>query len=957
MPRIIIALVSLVILMSAIAQAVMPPAPPEWYARKGIPVPEGIKRGMPPIPKEIPTYLAEAARLRPNNVDRILVILVQFPDHAANTVLHPVEAYDTMMFSVGAMPTGSMVEYYQEISYGAFTPEGVVTAWVTAPHEYSYYVGYNYGMGEYPNNSQGLLEDCVTMLDPTIDFSQFDNNGDGYAEGIFLVHAGQGAEETGSYNDIWSHAWGYYMMTNDGVSTGRYSIEPEELAGEEMIKIGVFCHEYGHVLGLPDLYDYDGSSEGIGVYCLMAGGSWGALPGNPERPTHMCAEMKRWLGWMTPIEVTTNLDKLAIPPAETDPVCYQITNPSYPEEYFLLENRAKIGFDSLFRGDGGLAIWHVDQNGWQDDETHPYVALEQADGNFDLMRDMGGGNSHLRTNRGDAGDLYPGACGNTRFSYFSQPNNRCYDGVTDLVTLDNIAQTNDTIYIDLYSSPDVPLFQVTTAVFDTVNIGLHSNRNGDADSAETVDLGLTLACDGVGASSLTGTLSTADTRVNIITGSVSLGAIAHGIRRAGDHPFRFAVTSGNADSAVTFTLQLNADGAIQNLPLKVNINRQKVLVVLDNNHSHWSDNLLAAMGRSGYSFDVLRVAPDSTLPYDTLIPYHAILWTSGSYFGTRTAGGSYPLCLTAADRAVLQQYLNQSGRLGLFSQDYLYDNGLDAFASTYLKVGLQYQDILTTSVTGEAGGAFAGYSGTTRPWSYYDYTDHLVPAAGAAVMVNDAGSGQAVVIQTPATQPVTTSFASTFSGLGIERLDSASLDNFLPRWLGWILTNTYLDVPWAISPRNNDTVAIGKPRLRWTSSYGATSYQMQIAAATDFEFTSPIHDYTVPDTGYTIPDSLPDGAYFWRVNARAGMAPATAYSPRARFVVKYSQTYMCGDANGDKKMTVGDAIYIISYIFRGGPAPVPLGAADANCDGKINSGDAVYIVSYIFRSGPAPCCP
>ncbi|MDD4051872.1 MAG: dockerin type I domain-containing protein, partial [candidate division Zixibacteria bacterium] len=67
--------------------------------------------------------------------------------------------------------------------------------------------------------------------------------------------------------------------------------------------------------------------------------------------------------------------------------------------------------------------------------------------------------------------------------------------------------------------------------------------------------------------------------------------------------------------------------------------------------------------------------------------------------------------------------------------------------------------------------------------------------------------------------------------------------------------------------------------------------------------------------------------------------------------------YICGNANGDAAVNVGDAVYIIAYVFRGGPAPVPVSAGDANCDGKLNVGDAVYTISYIFREGPAPCCP
>jgi immune inhibitor A len=270
--KIKVAAVLLTAAFATSALAVMPPAPPEWYQRIKMPIPETIKSGQMPHNPDIEKDLAMAAARQPDNTDHILQILVEFPDNLANQIDHPPSAYEDMMFSTGVISTGSLVEYYQEVSYGTFTPAGTVTVWIMAPHPYTYYSQDN-GMGSYPNNSQGLLEDCVGLLDDELDFSQFDNNGDGYAEGIFMVHAGPGAEETGNYYDIWSHAWYYDVQTGDGVSTGRYSIEPEEFMDGSMISIGVYCHEYGHVLGLPDLYDYDGTSEGIGVYCLMAGGS------------------------------------------------------------------------------------------------------------------------------------------------------------------------------------------------------------------------------------------------------------------------------------------------------------------------------------------------------------------------------------------------------------------------------------------------------------------------------------------------------------------------------------------------------------------------------------------------------------------------------------------------------------------------------------------------------------
>ncbi|MDD4052528.1 MAG: M28 family peptidase [candidate division Zixibacteria bacterium] len=94
-----------------------------------------------------------------------------------------------------------------------------------------------------------------------------------------------------------------------------------------------------------------------------------------------------------------------------------------------------------------------------------------------------------------------------------------------------------------------------------------------------------------------------------------------------------------------------------------------------------------------------------------------------------------------------------------------------------------------------------------------------------------------------------------------------------------------------------------------------------------------------------------------QVDLTARAADAVGASAEQLIPLAMELLYVCGDANGDTKVNVGDAVYIITYVFRGGPAPDPMGAGDAYCDGKINVGDAVYLISYIFRSGPMPCCP
>jgi hypothetical protein len=671
----------------------------------------------------------------------------------------------------------------------------------------------------------------------------------------------------------------------------------------------------------------------------------------------MCAEMKRRLNWLTPTVVTGSLADLVIPPVETNPVCYQVVNPSQPDEYFLIENRAKIGFDSLFRGDGGLAIWHVDFDGWQSDESHRYVSLKQADGNGDLERDHGTGNRHPRTNRGDAGDLYPGATENDHFTKYSWPNS--YDNLLSgaFLTVANIVRQGDSIRADILADPDIPIYHVLSVTVDDDLAGYTSNNNGEADYGETVDLIIGLACEGEGASTITGTLRTDDPRVALIDSTADFLAAEH--NNTTGNPlsrFRLEILSASTDSVVSFQLHLGLDGDSYDCEFVLNINRQKILVVLDNNHSNWSNNLLEAMTHTGYSFDTLWNSYYYWYPgqieYDDLIPYHAVLWTTGSYFGRRTSDPDYNYCVTDEEVAVLQEYLDNNGRLGLFSQDYLYDRGLDTFASNYLYIASYNEDIGSASYLTAVNVPFSGQY-NLREWSFYNYTDHITQAGGAYPLVEDDSLLGVVTIARPY-EPQVGDFAASFSSFSPEHLDDPSLVKFLTDWCEWVLQNTNIDVPLPISPKD-DTLDI-VPVFIWQVVPAAVSYNLQIA--TDFEFTNIIREVSVSFNSTAFEQPFTGGTYYWRVNASPDSKIATAYSPRARFVV--SADYTCGDANDDGDVNVGDAVYIIAYVFTGGPPPPMLCQGDANGDGDVNVGDAVYLIAYVFSGGPPPnpyCCP
>jgi len=372
----------------------------------------------------------------------IPVLLVEFIDNQAESLK---THFEEMLFSVNSYPTGSLTDYYLENSYNSLFINGIVSDWLMMPQLYTYYTNGQYGFGPYPQNAQGLARDAVLAADPYIDFSQFDRDGDGFVDAIFIVHAGPGAEETGNPNHIWSHAW--YIpggVQVDGVIVYNYSMEPENG------RIGVFGHELGHVIGLPDLYDTDYSSEGLGNWSMMAGGSWG---GNGAKPVHFDVWCKYKLGFLTPINVTGIIENAVFLSSNEYPSGYKLWSyGNSSPKYFLVEFRNKKGFDVSLPG-WGILIFHVDENmpnnnnEWYPGHTGPLhykVALEQADGLWHLEK---------KQNRGDSGDPYPGNNKNKNFDNYSIPDSKDYNFLTTYVSITGISDLGDTMYADLSVIP------------------------------------------------------------------------------------------------------------------------------------------------------------------------------------------------------------------------------------------------------------------------------------------------------------------------------------------------------------------------------------------------------------------------------------------------------------------------------------------------------------------------
>ena len=353
-----------------------------------------------------------------------LVLLVDFADNRGART--PAD-FHKLLFDP-ANPD-SMHNFYRELSYGGLNVTGQVSGWIRAKHPYAFYTAGKSGTGtSFPNNTPGLLQEALAAYCAANSLAGFDQNGDGFIDGLFLVHAGGGAEaepdKAKRPDKIWSHKWTLpATFTNNGVKAFAYFTAPEDG------RLGVFSHEFGHFLGLPDLYDTSYRSEGIGDWCLMAGGSWN---GGGDRPARMSAWCLSNLGWIAPKNVTAPAT-LTLKTLESDKAaCYRLwTKGKASREYFLIENRQKAGRDGDLPA-SGLAVWHIDET--QSDNTNPLayrVALVQADGRRDL---------EFGRNQGDGGDVFPGSRKVTSLSSAGagHPHTRKNDGSATAVALSAI---------------------------------------------------------------------------------------------------------------------------------------------------------------------------------------------------------------------------------------------------------------------------------------------------------------------------------------------------------------------------------------------------------------------------------------------------------------------------------------------------------------------------------------
>ncbi len=704
-----------------------------------------------------------------------LAICVDFSD---NEHTYTIGAFDTLLFSENfVVPIGSFRDYYLENSYGQHDPQGSVYGWVEAPETYDYYTWEAYGLGSYPHNAQKLVQDVLLAADPYVNFQDYDYDNNGWIDGLMVVHAGPGAEQTGDSSDIWSHRWLLPdEMTLDGVKIQSYTMQPEEDLYAGLIGIGVFCHEWGHFLGINwEEYDSDYSSEGLGEWTVMASGCFN---NGGRTPAHHSAYCKYYLGWSDVNRLTSNQANVEILQAETSPVSYRLwTSGGVGSQYFMVENRQKTGFDSYLPG-SGLLIYHVDTSKPGNDQEwcpdslpsrHFKIAIEQADGLFELEGCPG------YSDDGDLGDPFPGSSNKLAFDDTTTPSSRNYYDSPTQVAVWNISDSDSVMYANLdvtWSRPCLFLDEFT--LDDVVGDG-----DGRPEAGEMVRFYFTISNISLSLNNTT-VIGSADTAGIVFTDDSSyLGNIGTGgpVNNDSD-PMEFEVDSAFPGRPTIFTL--NVEGTTTSGPysldfeVEIPVGDVEILLVDDDSDSasDYQSYYTNALDSLGEVYDIWDTEGKGD-PNFSFNNYSYIIWYTGDH---KTD------LFTPAQLESLKSFLDHGGGLFLTSQDaaeVLSESGDpqdSIFLTDYLHCGLFDDSLNKHQIMGVPGdtigdGFFIYLLGAESPKNQVS-KDALVPDESADTVLNYAGAGWNPVDSLVAGIRYQGDYKLVFFGFGFEGLNA-----------------------------------------------------------------------------------------------------------------------------------------------------------------------------------------
>lgn len=273
--------------------------------------------------------------------------------------------------------TGSIKDYFMEASFGQFSPQFDVYGPYVLPHDMEYYGERTAGSNDV--NPYQMVIDVCNAADDDVDFAEYDNDHDGKVDNIFVYYAGHNEAEGGPSSSVWPHrsSISYYQIKLDGVSLVDYACTSEYRgsSGNSICGIGTFCHEFSHVLGLPDFYDTDylNGASPMGSWDIMTNGNYNNGGNTP--PTYTAYE-RFYLGWLTPTPLT-NIDTVdcegsyRLKSLISSNTAYLISKTPHnlvgsgpsPNEFFMLEYRKREGMDTYTYIGEGMLITHIVYSG------------------------------------------------------------------------------------------------------------------------------------------------------------------------------------------------------------------------------------------------------------------------------------------------------------------------------------------------------------------------------------------------------------------------------------------------------------------------------------------------------------------------------------------------------------------------------------------------------------------
>ena len=382
-----------------------------------------------------------AQTLSISHTQNVLTVLVDYTDQAFT---YTDASFQSLVFGA----SNSVKDFFLQNSYDGFTVTAATESQGTANDgiiHISRAIAHPDQGGD-GSTSRVEAREVVNLIDSYIDFSAYDANGNDIVSSdelsIVIILAGYetsyGGEGVALTPNVWGHRWNFASaLTLDGVNLQPYTMFGEahatNVGNKHQATIGIMCHELGHLmLGLPDLYDTDGSSNGIGDWGLMGGGSWNVVSGwSGTSPSHLSAWSKVETGFTLPTDVDSDQPAVSLAKADSNEAVRRVWIDKYKVfEYFLVENRQQSGYDAGLPT-SGLLVWHIDDSQTNNrDENHKWVDVEAADGLTQL---------DLRTSSGDDGDTFPGSTTNTTFSDASTPNSKSYAGTATQIGVTSIS--------------------------------------------------------------------------------------------------------------------------------------------------------------------------------------------------------------------------------------------------------------------------------------------------------------------------------------------------------------------------------------------------------------------------------------------------------------------------------------------------------------------------------------